>query len=313
MCQSAPGVEAEPGDRRRGREVDAVADDHGAVGRHARDPVRRRAARPRRATRTARGGRDRRWSRRRRAAAGARQLPSDSSASATSRSPPPGPGVAAQLGDVAADEPGRLEADPLGGVGDHGRGRRLAVGPADADRAPLRDQLGQELAAAASPAGRARGQRRARRARRARPTTRPPPSRARGGCGRGPRARRCRTGAGGASTPSRPGRSPTPRRPTRRRRSQAPTFRRRRSRSGAACGRRASSRERQELGCDPLARVGARQPPGGLAHPLPAGPGRRRARRPRPRAAPRSARSRRSRWPRRRRRCARRCATGGRP
>ena len=60
-----------------------------------------------------------------------------------------GAGVAAELRDLAADEERGVVAEGVEAVGDHRRRRRLPVRAGDDDRAPERDELGQELGAAA--------------------------------------------------------------------------------------------------------------------------------------------------------------------
>jgi hypothetical protein len=53
--------------------------------------------------------------------------------------------VAAELWQVAADEPGGVLAELGEDEGDHPGGGRLAVRPGHDDRAAQRDELGQEL------------------------------------------------------------------------------------------------------------------------------------------------------------------------
>src|SRR5256714_142206 len=53
--------------------------------------------------------------------------------------------VAAELGHVAADEEGGIEAEPVEAEGDHRARRRLAVRARDDDRAAVRDELGEEV------------------------------------------------------------------------------------------------------------------------------------------------------------------------
>ncbi len=55
------------------------------------------------------------------------------------------PGVPAELGHDAPDDPGRVGAELAEHEGDHRRGRRLAVGAPDDDRPPKRHELGEEL------------------------------------------------------------------------------------------------------------------------------------------------------------------------
>ena len=72
--------------------------------------------------------------------------------------PLPRAGVAAELRDLAADEPRRVEAELGEDERDHRRRRRLAVGAGDDDRAAQRDELGEELRSCpAAAAARVRG------------------------------------------------------------------------------------------------------------------------------------------------------------
>ena len=59
----------------------------------------------------------------------------------------PRTGVAAELADLAADEPRGIEAELGEDEGDHPGRRRLAMGSGDDDRAAQRDELGEELGA----------------------------------------------------------------------------------------------------------------------------------------------------------------------
>ena len=53
--------------------------------------------------------------------------------------------VPAELRDLAADQEGRVEPEPVEHERDHRRGRRLAVCARDDDRGPQFDELGQQL------------------------------------------------------------------------------------------------------------------------------------------------------------------------
>ena len=157
----------------------------------------------------------------------------------------PRPGVAAELRDLAADEPGRVEAELGEDEGDHPGRRRLPVRAGDDDRAPQRDELGEEVGARRPGDGRVR----ARDDRPPSPPARPARRRAR------PRRRRARAG-----TASRRGPSRRPRLPRRGRGTRTTRGRRRRCRrtrgaypradasaisssaiSSAACGRAIAS------------------------------------------------------------------------
>src|SRR5207253_2060821 len=59
----------------------------------------------------------------------------------------PRAGVPAELGNLAADQEGRIRAEPVEAEGDHSGGGRLAVRAGDYDRLPQPDQLGEQLAA----------------------------------------------------------------------------------------------------------------------------------------------------------------------
>ena len=105
----------------------------------------------------------------------------------------PRAGVAAELGDLAADEPRRIEPELGEDERDHPGRRRLSVRAGDDDRAPERDELGEEVRP-----------RRARRPTGTRSTRSPPsrparPARARARPRR-PRAR-CRYGVSTRSQP----------------------------------------------------------------------------------------------------------------
>ena len=62
---------------------------------------------------------------------------------------PTGPrsGVAAELWHVAADQERRLQPEPVEAEGDHRARRRLPVRARHNDRAPLHDELGEEIGA----------------------------------------------------------------------------------------------------------------------------------------------------------------------
>ena len=66
----------------------------------------------------------------------------------------PGPRVAAELGNLAADEERRVAAEPVEHEGDHRRGRRLAVCAGDDDRVREADELGKELRRGLAPSTR---------------------------------------------------------------------------------------------------------------------------------------------------------------
>ena len=68
-----------------------------------------------------------------------------------------GAGIAAELRNVAADQPGGLAAESLEAEGDHAGGRRLPVGACDDDRVTQGDELRQQLGS--GPAGDAVGER----------------------------------------------------------------------------------------------------------------------------------------------------------
>ena len=154
---------------------------------------------------------------------------SDSSPSTTSQ-PLAGRRVAPELRDLAADQIGGIEPELREDEGDHPRRRRLPVRAGDDDRAPERDELGEELRARpplhllgvrgrddrlpALAHDRLRAQLRARRLRargdtasRPDPSRRPPhPTRARGRhTTRGPRRRFRRTRSGGRRAGGRDG------------------------------------------------------------------------------------------------------------
>ena len=59
----------------------------------------------------------------------------------------PGPGVAAELRDLTADEERRVAAEPVEHEGDHRGGRRLAMCASDDDGVGEADELGEELGA----------------------------------------------------------------------------------------------------------------------------------------------------------------------
>ena len=56
-----------------------------------------------------------------------------------------GPRIAAELRNVAADQPGWIATGPLEPEGDHRGGRRLAVCAGDDDRITQRHELGEQL------------------------------------------------------------------------------------------------------------------------------------------------------------------------
>ena len=62
----------------------------------------------------------------------------------------PGPGVAAELRNLAADEERRVAAEPVEHEGDHRGGRRLAMCAGDDDGVREADELGEELGAGCS-------------------------------------------------------------------------------------------------------------------------------------------------------------------
>ena len=118
----------------------------------------------------------------------------------------PGPGVAAELRNLAADEERRVAAEPVEHEGDHRGGRRLAMRARDDDGVGEADELGEEVGArralhSPGEGGRDEGLRVGRSARAGRP--RSPPGFRR-------RARLRGTGSRAGPTRSRPHPTPSP-------------------------------------------------------------------------------------------------------
>ena len=130
----------------------------------------------------------------------------------------PGPGVAAELRDLTADEERRVAAEPVEDEGDHRGGRRLAMRAGDDDGVGEADELGEELGAGRAlhppgEGGRDEGLRVGRSARAGRP--RSPP---------GFRRRARLRGTGSRAGPSRSRPHPTPWRGSRSRSSRRRRF-----------------------------------------------------------------------------------------
>ena len=157
-----------------------------------------------------------------------------------------GPGVAAQLRHLAADQVGGIEPQLLGRVGDHGRGGGLAVGAGHADRAPRGHHLGEQLGAVQPAQAQLAGGQQLRLVGGDRRRDDQLHARLQVGRVMADRDRDPEPGEPLGVGRRRAVAAASPRRPTRRRPSPAPTRRRRRYRSCGGGGRRSSSGQRQQ-------------------------------------------------------------------